>query len=348
VSGADHYRRLCFGAATPWQVAATVPARNEAERILACLDALAACLDHVGGGGISLVVNGSEDDTFDRARGWFECSGVPGVLVEEPLPPRGGSVGRARRQAVEACADRLAPGAAIMTTDADCRVAPDWASTNLAELRTADLICGMVIPDPSEYHRLPAPIRRTKSLEGDYMALTRAARQQLDPVPHDPDPAHLFAPGASLAFRMALYRDLGGFPPLAVREDRALAARAEARGWRVRHASAPRVIASCRLDGRAPDGMAGALRARVCETNPLIDELLEPADATVLRYRLRGELRRASSSQKGFAAAWAALERQMPKLKPGPRMRLSELERELPRLEAALSGVTAFAGRQTA
>jgi len=337
--------RRDFSDIGPWPVAITIPAQNEAARILCCLDAARVALRRRGG--IVLAVNGSQDSTWHEARDWFERTGTPGILLHLPETPAGG-VGAVRHLAVMACAGRLTLGAAVMTTDADCTVFPDWVDANLEGLRHADLICGAVVPDPAEYQRLPEVIRRSKSLEGHYMTLTRAARQRLDPVPHDPDPAHLVAPGASLAFRMPLYRDVGGFPALTVREDRVFAEGAEARAWRVRHASAPRVVASCRLDGRAPGGMAGSLKARAHEINPLVDELLEPAPITMLRYRLRGQMRRASPSHESFVAAWAALEHQRLDLRQSPRMRLREVERELPRLEAALADAAAHAGRQTA
>lgn len=327
-------RRHDYGADAPWSVAITIPARDEADRIVTCLDAAARSLNRHGG--IVVAVNGSRDDTFARAQAWFDATGACGVLLDDPAPPRGGNVGHARRQAVGACAARLSADGAVMTTDADSRVAPDWVVANLVELRQADLICGTVLPDAGEYARLPGRIAERGAIEGEYVALTMAVQQLLDPVAHDPEPAHLNAAGASLAFPLALYRDVGGIPDQPTAEDRAFAARAEARGWRVRHSALARVTTSCRMDGRAPGGMAGMLSARVTEADPLVDEALEPAEPTILRAALRGALRRTLADRAAFATAWAAVEEQTPALKR-ERMRLSEVQRELPRLAAALA-----------
>ena len=146
------HRRQEFGPPGPWPVAVTIPARNEAERMLACLDAARHALR--GRGGIVVAVNGSQDRTLADAREWFERTGAPGLLLDLPVTPAGG-VGEVRHLAVRACAGRLAPGAAVMTTDADSTVFPDWVDANLDELRGADLVCGTVIADPGEFARLP-------------------------------------------------------------------------------------------------------------------------------------------------------------------------------------------------
>lgn len=103
------------------------------------------------------------------------------------------------------------------------------------------------------------------------MALTIALKGTIDPVPHDPDPSHLSEPAASRAFRMPLYDDVGGFPALPSGEDRAFAERADLQGWQVRHSTRPRVQTSGRLEGRAPGGMAEALRFRIHAPDPLVD-----------------------------------------------------------------------------
>lgn len=338
--GAIGAERTDHGDAALWRVAVVIPARNEEDRIVGCLDAAAAALG--GRGGVAVAINGSWDDTRARTEAWFRASGVPGVVIDEAAPPAGSGVGRARRLAVEACRARLSPGAVMMTTDADSRVAPDWVGANLDELARADLVCGTVLPEPEEIARLPALFSERGAPEGEYVALTLEARRILDPTPHDPRPTHMNAAGASLAFRMRLHDDVGGFPDLATREDRGFVEAAEARDWRIRHSETARVRTSCRLDGRAAGGMAGALRARILEEDPFVDELLEPADRTLRRARLRGALRREWGGRPGFGAAWARLLRDTPLMEPA-RMRLSELVRELPALSVAVAGLTRVA-----
>lgn len=336
-AGGAGVERRDHGSDTPWSVAITIPARNEAERLANCLDAAATSLKDRGG--IVVAVNGSSDNTSHIARDWFSRHGVPGILLNDAVPPHGSGVGRARRIAVEACRSRLAPDAAIMTTDADTCVAPDWVAANLSELRLADLICGTVLPHPVEHAELPTSISQHDSVEGEYTALTLLAQNLLDPLPHDPRPAHLSAPGASLAFRLNLYEDIGGFADVTLCEDRLFAAAAEARDWRVRRSAKSMVVTSCRLDGRTSGGMAGALRARITEPDPVVDEALLPAAQTILRAQLRGALRQRFAMTGGFGAAWLEVERQTALLHV-PRLRLSDLKRELPLLRAEIGALT--------
>ena len=334
-----------FGTASAWAVAVTIPARNEARRIVPCLEAAATSLK--GRGGIVLAVNKSADETVARARAWFEASGATGMILNEQSPPPGRGVGRARRQAVAACAHRLVPGAVIMTTDADSRVAGDWVDANLAELTRADLVCGAVLPDAEEFAKLPATIGRRGVLEGEYMALTLAVRQRLDPVPHDPEPTHLNAAGASLAFTTDVYRDIGGISDFETGEDRAFVLAAERRGWRIRHSARAHVITTCRLNGRTSGGMAGALRARITEADPFVDELLEPAVQTILRARMQGSIRRRCNDGLEFGEALAQMEESTAELARS-RLRLSDLHRELPLLAAAFAELEPVAERKSA
>lgn len=325
-----------FGAAGPWAVAIAVPARDEEARIAACLDAAAQSLQ--GRGGIVVAVNASTDRTLERTLDWFADVRACGIVLERSGAPAGG-VGEVRRDGVAACAPHLAPSGVVMTTDADGRVFPDWVDANIQELDRADLICGSVLPDPAEFARLPPIIAQRGALEGEYMALTIALKSAIDPVPHDPDPPHLFEPGASLAFRMALYNDVGGFPALASGEDRAFAEAADLQGWRVRHSTLARVQTSCRLSGRAPGGMAEALKARVHAPDPMVDWLLEPADATVERARLWRDLR-ALSARPGVSPEDLSAARLHLAGLPRRRLRLSDIPREMPRLAAALAAET--------
>ncbi|NIZ11263.1 glycosyltransferase family 2 protein [Pseudooceanicola sp. HF7] len=337
-------RSRAFGPDSPWPAAITIPARNEAERILFCLEA--ARLSLRDRGGIVLVVNGSTDATFARAKDWFTTTRTAGLLMDLADTPPGG-VGAVRRQAVAAATPRLAPQGVVLTTDADSRVCPDWLDANLSELSQADLICGTVLPDAQEFAQLPRIISQRGAAEGEYVALTLALRALIDPLEHDLAPCGLGAAGASLAFRMPLYLDTGGIPALPRNEDRAFAAIAEDRGWRVRHSEKVRVSTSCRLDGRAPGGMAEALAQRISDPDPLVDSALEPADRTLQRSHLR-RARREDLARFGPGSLQVAqIDRQLAGLARIP-MRLSDVERELPLLAAAVCASRAAKERLTA
>lgn len=304
-----------FGPASGWASAVTIPARNEAAHIRACLDAVAAA--HEGRGGIVVNVNGCSDATLTLTLDWFAGWDGPGKVIHDPAPPDGSGVGRARRLALDAAAASVVPDGILMTTDADARVAPDWVHANRTALEAADLICGVVAPDPDEWALLPDVVNQRGAVEGEYIHLMLELRRM---VGHD-CPAKLDAPapaGASLAFGVALYRDVD-MPEVEEREDRMFAARAAACGWRVVHSSLPRVFASCRLDGRTPGGMAGALRSRIEDTDPFCDEALIPSSALL------------GTGARGAIPA---------------RMRLSEVAAELPALRLIVADLARKGSRR--
>ncbi|UFM65956.1 glycosyltransferase family 2 protein [Paracoccus sp. MA] len=283
-----------FGPQEGWRYAAVIPARNEAARIADCLSALAQSMSGARGrGAIVVVVNNTGDATRQLARQWWAARPhVSGLLLDCHIPARLACVGRARGLGLDLAAGMLAPDGVLMTSDADARVHPDWVAANLRELGRADLICGTVQPDAAELAGLPDAFMRHGAAEGRYMQALLKLIARLDPVPHE-GTAHRNAAGASLAFRLPLYTDIGGMPCLPQHEDRVFAANAEARDWRIRYAQTPVVHASCRLTGRTGGGMAAALRARITDDDPPCDEFLEPAGSAILRYGLRGRLRQA-------------------------------------------------------
>ncbi len=119
-----------------------VPAKNEAEKLAACLDALAIQIDRdgrlwrPGAFGVVVFANGCTDETAAVARA--AAQGAPYVLrvVEAQLPQAHAHAGGARRAAMDLAeawlAETNAHDGVILTTDADSRVAADWLSANLA------------------------------------------------------------------------------------------------------------------------------------------------------------------------------------------------------------------------
>jgi Glycosyl transferase family 2 len=158
-----------------------------------------------------------------------------GALV---LPRDCRSVGLARQagcRAVLAGWPEMEPAQIwLATTDADSRVPPDWLTVQLhAHEAGVDLWAGRVrVAEKS------ATIQRWSER---YAA--------------EGGPIH----GASLGFSAALYSELGGFRGLAHGEDRDLALRATAAGFRIRHAAKAVVTTSSRRLGRAPHGFASVL-----------------------------------------------------------------------------------------
>ena len=230
-------------------VLAVIPARDEAARIPAAIAALRAA-----GADVLVVANGCTDRTAAVA-------GSHGAAVLETGAAPGG-VGAARRAGM-AAARALAPRATVLlTSDADCRLAPGALPALLCAFGRADAAMGRVLPDPAEFARLPAAVRRHGDLEDLRDALLAEIGAFAEPRAHDPMPRHGQSPGALMAFRAAAYDAVGGFAPLPCSEDRDIARRLVLAGLRVAHPWKAVVFASCRLDGRAPGGMADTIAHR--------------------------------------------------------------------------------------
>ena len=198
--------------------------------------------------------NGCSDATASVAR-------RAGAVVVE-CPSWAGGVGAARRVGM-ALARRLAPDAAfIVTTDADCTLGPSALAVLAAALRRADAAFGRVVPHPDEFAARPADVRAHGDLEDLRGALTAATGGRAAPADHNPAPRHGQAPDALMAFRATAYDAVGCFDPVPCGEDRAIAARLRRAGFRVAQPWGAVVVASCRLDGRAPGGMADTIAQR--------------------------------------------------------------------------------------
>lgn len=334
-------------------VVVAIPVCNESERVAACIDALGVALAGSPRAGIVLLVNNSSDGSANTAFLALAERGLTGIVVDTRLGPSMATAGWARRLALDIAERWASPDAVLMTTDADGRVAPDWADANLASLaQGAHLVCGRIAPDAAEAALLPACMVASGAVEGAYTALSVELDARIDPRPHDPWPHHGLASGASLAIRASDYRAVGRLQPLSCSEDRAFAALVERHDLCVRHSDAPLVTVSCRLQGRARGGMADAIAARIANPDSLADQRLLPAATTAHRATFRSALRKAwgagcdvEQTMGAFGVSGAALEGAMRATTFGAvwagveaasvapaRMRPSDLARELPEL----------------
>lgn len=236
-----------------------IPARDEAARLPTILSSLAA--DPVVED-VIVIANGCLDATAAIAR--EGCDGLRVAVLE--CGALAGGVGAARRTGLEAALE-IAPHAAILvTTDADCRTGPGWGGRIVTALERAEAVCGRVVPEPAEFAKLPAIVRRHGVLE-DRVADLRARLEGVrSPSAHDPLPRHGQSPGATLGFRTDAYVAAGGFDAIPCHEDRRILARIEAAGGRVARPYGLTVFASCRIIGRAPGGMADTIADRAQNT----------------------------------------------------------------------------------
>ena len=277
----------------PFSVVA-IPVYNEAARIAACLDALAA---QVGlephSFGVLLFLNNCTDATAELVK---DYSGMPWTMrVIEQTDPAA-SAGWARRIAMNAAADWLGESGSngvLLTTDADSRVGVEWVARNLAALADgADAVAGRISLDPDEAARLPARLHARGRLEAQYERLLTEIGARLDPEPGNPWPCHWSKSGATLAVRLSAYRQVGGMPDMPAGEDRAFVDAIRANDLVVRHDPGIEVVTSGRLDGRARGGVADTIKLRCDVPESPCDDRLETLPRLVMRVVWRRRLRR--------------------------------------------------------
>ena len=290
-----------------------IPAKDEAERLPACLRALAEQVDRCGRPvgprvfGVVVFANNCSDNSTEVARRAAKGAPFASRVVEARLAANQSHAGGARRVAMdlaEAWLQELsADNGVILTTDADSRVAPDWISANLTAFdQGAEAVLGRISLD-EESELLPSMLHARGKLESVYEELLTELSARLDPQESNPWPHHATISGATLAVTREIYLRVGGLPRVALGEDKALVAALQRLDARVRFAPDVAVVTSARTKGRALGGVADTLALRSAEPTALCDEALEPYAVAYRRALWRGRLRRA-----GFAAAgsWCA------------------------------------------
>jgi glucosyl-3-phosphoglycerate synthase len=234
-----------------------VPARDEEERIEACLHALAEQRRMKPGSYEAIVVlDGCRDETAAMVRAC--ASARPGLAVHaiELAVPQG--VGRARRLGMDlACARLLGlgrPDGLIASTDADSVVAADWLACQLDLAgRGARAIGGHIELDLAESLTLSSgALQERERRAGERMQALLAHEPRRPGVTSE---HHPFS-GASLALTAETYRACGGLPVRAALEDEALELELKALRIPIHRSRAVQVRTSARTDGRAPRGLA--------------------------------------------------------------------------------------------
>jgi GT2 family glycosyltransferase len=269
-----------------------IPVKNEVNRIEACLMALAAQSKRPDTA--VLLFNNCDDGSEPEAKRLSRHLPFSLELISVQLATDQANAGTARRLAMRHASSIAGRHGALLTTDADAVVSHDWISRNIAALLAgADAVCGRVVIDPVEAQAIPAHLHADDRLESELLDLLDEIAFVLDPEPHDPRPRHVQASGASLAVSNEMFRSVGGIPKVASGEDRALVHALRLKDARIRHDVAMEVVASGRLEGRAPGGMADTISRRMRQQDEYADDLVEPAADAWRRADFRRRLRAA-------------------------------------------------------
>ena len=273
-------------------VVVAIPAKDEADRIPACLRALAS--GPVAPDAVVLLANNCTDDTCAVAAGLAPALPYALHVRHHLFPHLLANAGNARRTAMRWAADLAGPDGLLLTTDADTNVTPEWVQRNVAAMEQgAELVCGRVWLDAAEAAIIPLNLCEDDALEQTLTALLDQMADRLDPDPADPWPRHAEASGASLAVTVDAFMRAGGVPAMASGEDRSFVQALARVDARIRHDPSITVITSGRLDGRAPGGMAATIRRRMRQQDEYTDASLEPAVDAWRRIDFRRRVRRA-------------------------------------------------------
>ena len=255
-------------ASTVVAVGVVVPARDEQERIGACLTSVRRALDALPDGvavGVAVVLDRCRDATPRRVAAlladWPQAvavavageAAVPrgfvhGVTVL-PRRPGGTGVGALRDLGVRDVLRRLAAhpaaGTWLLSTDADTTVPPDWALDHLRLAADgAHAVAGMADLVGVEHLAADALLRYHAIIERGLRGDTHR---------------HVYA--ANLGVRADAYLAVGGFPSGGAGEDHGLWRRLRAAGYTLAQPTGIRVRTSARVHGRADEGLAGLLRS---------------------------------------------------------------------------------------
>lgn len=292
-----------------------VPACDEVVRLPILLEALAeqticGCIP------VAVCVNNSADGTAEAVQAAaVRHAGRLDIRLDHcMLEPAVAHAGTARGRAMELGYRRIAGSGVLISTDADCRPPADWIAANLAAYADgATIVGGRIVLDDAE--PIPPAITAIQARFDHYWASVRAIEDAIDPSPHDPPPRHGDHTGASLAIDATLYRAVGGVPPIATGEDRALVVAAIIAGGRLVHPAAVWTRVSARTDGRAAGGMAVAM-AELAET---VGQDRDPHVPAFEHWAERARWRRSVRASHGVAAM-LALEETLPPMPADVRL----------------------------
>jgi cellulose synthase/poly-beta-1,6-N-acetylglucosamine synthase-like glycosyltransferase len=218
-------------------VGVVIPANDEQDEILGCLNAVDAAVDHLTAatsGRVRVHVVVVLDDCRDRTAEAVATFRSVTTLVTDAR-----SVGVARRVGATHLLSPRLQTEWIANTDADSRVHADWLTRMISHADAgADLVLGTVRPSAG----LPP------SLHASWLDA------------HNLGDGHPHVYGANLGIRTTTYRDLGGWSPLTTGEDTDLVERSQRHHLRIQRCGDVIVTTSSRPLSRVPHGFATYLR----------------------------------------------------------------------------------------
>lgn len=302
-----------------------VPAKDEETTLPRMLNALrlqrdaADCSLDPSSYEVILLLNNCSDQSAEVAE-QYQQHHTDFVLhvVSCTITARHAFVGTARRMLMDAAYHRLQSRdaldlCAILSTDADTVVAPDWIAANLRAIEAgADAVGGVIHLLPDDLDTL---LREREAVYDAYQLDRRLQRliarleSILDPEPADPWPRHMEHFGASIACTPTIYAACGGLPPVRHLEDVAFVDALRRVQAKIRHCPDTHVFTSARFDGRAEIGLSDQLRRWCLDAEMGVEQWGDSAAWLAHRFGCMAALRKlhvcaATSSLSEYPVLW--------------------------------------------
>lgn len=270
-----------------------IPIHNEQDRLDNCLIAIEKAMQSVSEyGRLLLLINNSNDASLEKAISFAKRTTSAVEIFDVSINKASSCAGPARALALDLANLLVGAHGAIITTDADSIVDSNFVLNHLKALdQPAAMVCGNVLIDRAEESRLPKEFLLRNRAEQNYWLLCNQLSSILAPDALNPWPHHCHVSGANMSIKASIYSRIGGLPRVDAGEDRALEHRVRQYDYPIYYSDAAKVTTSCRLLGRAKDGMASTLNQRLKLGDFICDSRLEPAAMVWRRAKLYTALR---------------------------------------------------------
>ncbi|MEO8072392.1 MAG: glycosyltransferase family A protein [Acidobacteriota bacterium] len=285
-------------------VSIVVPVRDEAENLPKTLASFLNQTDLISSPldpaifEVIVLVNNCCDNSAEIVEKWQKTNQKFNFhFAEINLPDENANIGFVRRLLMNEACSRLKSNkyrsGIIATTDGDTRVACDWITNSVNEIRNgADAIGGRILIDENEFKSLGKKAENFHLLDEEYRLLAAEIEDFYDRIPHDSLPRHHQHFNGSFAVTTDAFERAGGIPNVKFLEDVAFYNALSRIDAKFRHSSNVKVFTSARNQGRTELGLSTQLNEwEIMGRNGDL-YLVESAQTIEKRFTSRRKLRK--------------------------------------------------------
>ena len=174
-----------------------IPARNEEENILKILNDLKKQKYSSNLFEVIIIDDHSTDNTYSTVADYIKKNNVPAIKI---IRQKSDGISNTYKKNAITKGIELSKGELIVTTDADCRVQPDWLKTIVGFYETKG--CKMIV-GPVAYYDESTIFEKLQSLEFLSLIAVAAGALAIDKP--------IMSNGANLAYEKEAFKNVGGF-----------------------------------------------------------------------------------------------------------------------------------------